>query len=176
MYQHLPLQDSPKFTQIGIFGLKYTIWQPWSLTENFFSFQNLSKPETWRPLKNNDKNAFLKSQIFCFASGSARRPRNRKDGLGSGFRWCRGRPASENSASPEKNTIPISIQTFFYWTKHVIVLDIWVFNWYFLLVLFQSAASEKWIFTHINMPPRRRGIVSAYHWGGMGRKIEKIEK
>jgi hypothetical protein len=23
------LQDLPKFTQIGIFGWKYTIWQPW---------------------------------------------------------------------------------------------------------------------------------------------------
>jgi hypothetical protein len=30
MYQHLSLQDAPKFTQIGIFGLKkVTIWQPW---------------------------------------------------------------------------------------------------------------------------------------------------
>jgi hypothetical protein len=30
IYQHLPLQDPPKFTPIGIFGLKMnTIWQPW---------------------------------------------------------------------------------------------------------------------------------------------------
>jgi hypothetical protein len=28
IYQRLPLQDPPKFTKIGIFGLKYTIWQP----------------------------------------------------------------------------------------------------------------------------------------------------
>jgi hypothetical protein len=29
--QHLPLQDLPKFIQIGIFGLKkYIVWQPWS--------------------------------------------------------------------------------------------------------------------------------------------------
>jgi hypothetical protein len=26
--QHLPLQGPPKFTQIGIFGLEITIWQP----------------------------------------------------------------------------------------------------------------------------------------------------
>jgi hypothetical protein len=24
-----PLQDPPKFTQIEIFGIKQTIWQPW---------------------------------------------------------------------------------------------------------------------------------------------------
>jgi hypothetical protein len=30
--KHLPLQGPPKFTQIWIFGLKYTIWQPcWKL-------------------------------------------------------------------------------------------------------------------------------------------------
>jgi hypothetical protein len=28
IYQHRPLQDPPKFTQIWIFGLK--IWQPWA--------------------------------------------------------------------------------------------------------------------------------------------------
>jgi hypothetical protein len=28
IYQHLQLQDPPKFTQIRIFGLKYAIWQP----------------------------------------------------------------------------------------------------------------------------------------------------
>jgi hypothetical protein len=29
IYQHLPFQDPPKFTQIGIFGSKiYAIWQP----------------------------------------------------------------------------------------------------------------------------------------------------
>jgi hypothetical protein len=29
MYQHLPMEDHPKFTQIGILGLKiYAIWQP----------------------------------------------------------------------------------------------------------------------------------------------------
>jgi hypothetical protein len=29
IYQHCPLQDSPKNYQIGIFGLKiYAIWQP----------------------------------------------------------------------------------------------------------------------------------------------------
>jgi hypothetical protein len=26
--QHLPLQDTPKFTQIGILVSKYAIWQP----------------------------------------------------------------------------------------------------------------------------------------------------
>jgi hypothetical protein len=26
-YQHLPLQDLAKFSQIWIFGVKYTIWQ-----------------------------------------------------------------------------------------------------------------------------------------------------
>jgi hypothetical protein len=32
MYQHLPLQHPPKFTQIGKFGSKkYTIWQPCTL-------------------------------------------------------------------------------------------------------------------------------------------------
>jgi hypothetical protein len=30
LYQHLPLQDPPKFTQTGLFGLKIcAIWQPW---------------------------------------------------------------------------------------------------------------------------------------------------
>jgi hypothetical protein len=28
IYQHLPLHPPPKSTQIGNFGLKYTIWQP----------------------------------------------------------------------------------------------------------------------------------------------------
>jgi hypothetical protein len=28
-YTHSPFQDPPKFTQIGIFVRKYTIWQPW---------------------------------------------------------------------------------------------------------------------------------------------------
>jgi hypothetical protein len=30
IHQHLTWQDSPKFTQIPLFGLKKTIWQPWS--------------------------------------------------------------------------------------------------------------------------------------------------
>jgi hypothetical protein len=29
IYQQRQLQDLPKFTQIGIFGLKNTIWQHW---------------------------------------------------------------------------------------------------------------------------------------------------
>jgi hypothetical protein len=30
IYKHLPFQDPPKFTQIGIFLVsKYAIWQPW---------------------------------------------------------------------------------------------------------------------------------------------------
>jgi hypothetical protein len=28
-YIHFPIQGPPKFTQIGIFGFKKTIWQPW---------------------------------------------------------------------------------------------------------------------------------------------------
>jgi hypothetical protein len=28
IFQHLQFEDSPKFTQSGIFGLKITIWQP----------------------------------------------------------------------------------------------------------------------------------------------------
>jgi hypothetical protein len=28
IYQHFPVQGPPKITQIGIFGLKITIWQP----------------------------------------------------------------------------------------------------------------------------------------------------
>jgi hypothetical protein len=31
IYQHLPLQDPPNFTQSWVFGLKQTIWQPCSL-------------------------------------------------------------------------------------------------------------------------------------------------
>jgi hypothetical protein len=34
IYQHLPLQDPPKFTQIGFF-FKYTILQPWCAGADF---------------------------------------------------------------------------------------------------------------------------------------------
>jgi hypothetical protein len=30
IYQHFPIEGPPKFTQIGIFGSKETIWQPCS--------------------------------------------------------------------------------------------------------------------------------------------------
>jgi hypothetical protein len=44
MYQHLPLQDPPKFIQIGIFGLKTchlaTLMGSGTMPPQFFSFQD----------------------------------------------------------------------------------------------------------------------------------------
>jgi hypothetical protein len=33
IYQDFPFQEPSKFIQIGIFGLKKTIWQPWPGSE-----------------------------------------------------------------------------------------------------------------------------------------------
>jgi hypothetical protein len=30
IYQHFPFNRAVKYTQIGILGMKYTIWQPWT--------------------------------------------------------------------------------------------------------------------------------------------------
>jgi hypothetical protein len=38
------LQDPPKFTQIGIFGLKICLWQPWK-KDKFIFRQSLQQNE-----------------------------------------------------------------------------------------------------------------------------------
>jgi hypothetical protein len=60
MYQHLPLQDPPKFTQIGIF-----VWQPWRgkfLQRLFYFLPRANK--IWRSAVDRCPDTFYEKFYF----------------------------------------------------------------------------------------------------------------